>query len=63
MEKRFLNVNEVAEYLGLSDNTIRAWIKQGRLPFCKFGGAVRFDLQKINLWAKTKECRAYEKFN
>ena len=55
--KRFFNVHEVAVYLGLSDDTIRAWIKKGKIPFSKFGKAVRFDLQKIEPWLKEREVR------
>ena len=52
MEKRFINTKEMAIYLGLSEHTIRAWVKLGRLPFSKFGGAVRFDLRVIDKWAE-----------
>lgn len=54
MEKRFLNTKETAVYLGLSEHTIRAWVKLGRLPFSKFGRAVRFDQRIIDKWVKDK---------
>ena len=53
--RRFLNVSEVAVYLGLSDDTIRCWVKNGKIPFSKLGKSVRFDLQRIEPWLKTKE--------
>lgn len=55
MEKRFLNIKEIAEYLCLSESTIRAWVKTGRIPFSKLGRCVRFDILKINEWLKQKE--------
>lgn len=55
--RRFLNIHEIANYLSLSENTIRAWVRTGRIPFSKLGRAVRFDLRKIEPWLKEKECR------
>jgi len=56
MEKRFIKIAEVSEYLGMSEDAIRKWVQRGYIPFSKFGRSVRFDIQKIELWAKAKEC-------
>jgi excisionase family DNA binding protein len=56
MEKRFLNVEELAVYLGMSKDAIRNWKKRGEIPFSKFGRSVRFDLRRIEPWLKNKEC-------
>lgn len=55
MERRFFNAKEIAVYVGLSEETIRKWACEGRIPFSKFGAALRFDLQKIEPWLKKKE--------
>jgi excisionase family DNA binding protein len=55
MDKRFLNTKEVAIYLGLSEHTIRAWVKLRQMPFYKLGRSVRFDLEKLEPWLKKKE--------
>lgn len=51
MEKRFLSVTEVAEYLSLSQSAIRKWIRTGQIPFSRINGAIRFDREKIEKWA------------
>lgn len=56
MEKRFLTARETAFYLGLSEDTIRKWAIRGKIPFFKFGKALRFDIEKINRWANQKAC-------
>lgn len=56
MERRFIGIKDLAIYLGLSQNTIRKWVGQGRIPFIKFGKALRFDLKRIDTWANEKEC-------
>lgn len=53
--QRFLDVKSLAQYLCLSEDTIRAWVKTGQIPFSKLGRAVRFDLLKIEPWLKRKE--------
>ena len=35
------------KYLGVSPNTVRKWIRSGRIPFVKINGAIRFDEAKI----------------
>jgi excisionase family DNA binding protein len=49
-ERQMLTAREAATFLGLSENTIRMWIWQRRLPVVRLGRAVRLrreDLEKI----------------
>ena len=52
MEKRYLGINELAEYLGLSKGTIYSWVCYKKIPYLKFGRLVKFDLRAIDEWAK-----------
>lgn len=52
IEKRFLGTDELSQYLNLSINTIRSWIWQKKIPYCKMGRLVRFDLKEIEVWLK-----------
>ena len=52
MEKRFVNIDELSDYLGLSKNTIYSWVWQKRISYTKFGRLVKFDLKAIDQWAK-----------
>ena len=54
--RRFLNVRELANYLSVSEETIRSWIKRGQIPYSKLGRSVRFDIYKVELWLKNREC-------
>ncbi len=38
------NLKEASEYLGISEVTLRRWIKKGRLTACKAGRAYAFDV-------------------
>lgn len=48
MQKRYLSVKEVSEYINISVNTIYSWVWQKRIPHVKFGRLVRFDLKAID---------------
>ena len=50
MEKRYLSVPEVAEYLGFTTNAIRKWVRRGKIPFNKVNGGIRFDIERIEQW-------------
>ncbi|MCK4025614.1 helix-turn-helix domain-containing protein [Streptococcus iners] len=45
----YLNKKQACEYLGISNNTLDSWIKQG-LPSIKIGKTVRFNKQAIDSW-------------
>ena len=56
MDKRYLTVVEVSQYLGFKPSAIRKWIRQGRIPFNRFQRNIRFDIKAIEQWAnETRE--------
>ena len=57
MEKRFIGVKELAVYLSLSEETIRSWVWQRRIPIFKIGRAVRFDLKQIESWLQANKSK------
>ena len=54
MQKRFLNVEEPAEYLGVKKATIYSWTHMRAIPYVKVGRLVKFDLHKINEWIEER---------
>lgn len=56
-EKRFIGVKELAEYLDVSANTLRSWIRQRQIPYHKIGRLVKFDLRRIESWVKEREVK------
>lgn len=49
----FLNKQQACDYLGISNNTLDSWIKQG-LPVIRVGKTVRFDKSEINRWLQNQ---------
>jgi len=50
----WLSVKQCAEYLGLSESTIRKLVTSGKIPFRRLptaeGGAIRFNRKEIDLF-------------
>ena len=46
------NLKEASEYLGISEVTLRRWIKKGRLTACKAGRAYTFDVLDLKRFKK-----------
>ena len=56
---KLLTVSDVGLMLNLHQNTIYNWIKQGRIPFTKVNGKLRFRLEDLYSWLDE---RTYSKF-
>ena len=50
LNKRLLTVQELAEYIGISKDTIYSHVSQRRIPFVKIGRLLKFDLKAIDDW-------------
>lgn len=55
MEKRFLGIKELSEYLGIKETTLYVWSCYKKIPHFKIGRLVKFDLKEIENWLKDKK--------
>ena len=55
MEKRYLSIKELSEYLGLTVKTLYVWVCHKRIPYFKLGRLVKFDLREIEDWMAEKK--------
>ncbi|MCK9244632.1 MAG: helix-turn-helix domain-containing protein [Candidatus Marinimicrobia bacterium] len=57
----WLSVKQCAEYLGLSESTIRKLVTSGDIPFRRLptaeGGAIRFNRKQIDFWLLSGDIR------
>lgn len=49
----YLNKKQACNYLGISNNTLDSWIKQG-LPTIKIGKTIRFHANELDNWLHTQ---------
>jgi excisionase family DNA binding protein len=54
MERRYLGIKELSEYLGLTKGTLYVWVCHKEIPHLKIGKLLKFDLIKIEEWLKDK---------
>ena len=54
MERRYLNIRELSDYLGISKGTLYVWVCQKRIPYVKISNLLRFDLREIDGWVKVR---------
>ena len=46
--EKWVNLEDVADYLSVSKDTIRAWIKDVKIPFYKAGKRYKFKISEID---------------
>ena len=53
MEDRWLSVEDIADYLGVSKDTIYNWINNKNMPAHKIGRLWKFKREEVDEWAKS----------
>ena len=51
--EKWVNLEDVAEHLSLSQDTVRTWIKEGKLPADKAGKRYKFKISEVDEWVRT----------
>lgn len=52
-EERWLSVDELAEYLGVSKDTVYTWINSKGMPAHRMGRLWKFKRDEVDGWVKT----------
>lgn len=53
MNERWLSVDEIAEYLGVGQETIYNWIEKRAMPAHKVGRCWKFKRQEVDAWVES----------
>lgn len=54
IEKQWISIEELSEYLGIGAVTIRFWIRSGKdIPAVRIGRQWRFRISDIDEWIKS----------
>lgn len=51
-EDRWLSVEQIAEYVGVSRDTVYAWLASGRMPGYKVGRQWRVKMSEVDGWIR-----------
>lgn len=55
--EKWVNLEDVAEHLSLSQDTVRAWIREGKLPAYKAGKRYKFKISEVDEWVRNGRIR------
>lgn len=61
LEERWVSLEEIAKYLGVSKDTIYLWISNKELPAYKIGRLWKFKISEIDEWVKSGKAADNEK--
>ena len=50
--EKWVNLEDIAEHLSVSSDTVRAWIKNGKLPFYRAGKRYKFKISEVDEWLR-----------
>ena len=62
MNRRLLDINEVADYIGLSVHTLYTMVSQRRIPYVKMGRLTKFDREEIDKWIASHSVKVRRSF-
>ena len=51
--EKWVNLEDVAVHLSLSQDTVRTWIKEGKLPFFIFFKRYKVKISEVDEWVRT----------
>lgn len=50
--EKWVNLEDIAVHLSLSQDTVRAWVKDGKLPFYRAGKRYKFKISEVDEWVR-----------
>ena len=53
--ENLITIEELADYIGVSQKTIRNWVAMRSIPFLRIGRKTFFYFDKLDKWFQTKE--------
>jgi excisionase family DNA binding protein len=55
VDDRWRSVQEIAEYLGVSSDSVYRWVEQRRLPVHRAGRLLRFKCSEVDEWVRGRD--------
>lgn len=50
--EKWVNLEDIAEHLSVSKDTIRVWMKEGKLPVYRAGKRYNFKISEVDAWVR-----------
>jgi excisionase family DNA binding protein len=53
--EKWSSLEEIADHLGVSKDTIRGWIKKEVIPYRRIGKQYKFKISEVDAWVESGE--------
>lgn len=53
LNDRWLSVDEICKYLGVSKDTVYKWIDKYGMPACRMGRLWKFKKEQVDVWVES----------
>jgi len=50
--EKWVNLEDIADHLSLSEDTVRTWVRDGKLPVYKAGKRYKFKISEVDQWVR-----------
>ena len=50
--EKWVNLEDIAEYLSVRKDTVRTWMREGKLPVNKAGKRYKFKISEVDEWVR-----------
>lgn len=60
MPEKWVNLEDIAEHLSVSTDTVRNWIKDGKLPYYRAGKRYKFKISEVDEWLRNGKISEYD---
>ena len=50
--EKWVNLEDIAVHLSLSEDTVRTWVKKERLPYYRAGKRYKFKISEVDEWVR-----------
>ena len=55
-EKRYMNVKQVCEYLGISQSFLRKLIREEKILYSRAEGKILLEKSQVDKWIEARQC-------
>jgi len=50
--EKWVNLEDIAIHLAISEDTVRTWLKEGKLPINRAGKRYKFKISEVDQWVR-----------
>ena len=55
LAEKWVNLEDIAKHLSVSEDTIRTWLKEGKLPVYRAGKRYKFKISEVDEWVRKEK--------